>query len=277
MDHLVLATRLRLMRETSGLTLHDAARALGSHTMTVRRIEAAETAADADQVATLLALYGASAEKTRRMLAGVAEANRTGWWHPHRRVMSPEQQRWIGVESAASVVRLWHGALVPDLLQTQDYARVLYRVRSPGDDAEREDQKLALLAERQTRLADRGARLWVLMSAAALHTMVGSPEIMRSQHEHLRAAAEQRHCTIQVVPLTAAPHPLTAAPPLRLLRIPVPEIGDYAVWDLPGDDRVDDDPAVVAPLRQAMDVAAGATPIHVPLPLPELPPAVQRA
>ncbi|MCT2590766.1 helix-turn-helix transcriptional regulator [Streptomyces sp. N2-109] len=266
--HRVLATRLRVLREGAGLTLGQAAGALGSHPATVRRIERAETGLDAGQVQLLLARYRVTQAETERILTSLAEANLPGWWHRYREVMDAAQQEWIGTESSASVVRVWHPALIPDLLQTPAYAAAVQLLRHPGRPPGHRDLAVELLQQRQARLAERSAPLWVLIPEAALHTEVGGVTVMREQLASLRSAAARPGCTVQVSPLAAPPHALTGTPPLSVLRLPAPEIGDLAVLEIaPGRTEVSDDPVGVGRCRVALDTACAAVP-HPDTPLP---------
>ncbi|MFF5720918.1 Scr1 family TA system antitoxin-like transcriptional regulator [Streptomyces buecherae] len=266
-EHRVLAARLRLLREVAGKSLADAAAELGKHTMTVRRIEAAETALDIGQIETLLRLYGVPPREIDATLTQVAAASRAGWWHRHRAAMSPGQHRWIGIESSASFIRLWHPTLVPDVLRTARYAAALHAL-CPGPSTASSDEVVAFLLARQQRLCERGVRVWALLGEAALHAVVGDAEVMAEQRQALREAARRPGCTVQVMPLTAAPHPLSESPPLRLLRIPAPEIDDHAVWQSPGgSEEVTDAPNTVGALRQRLDAACTAA----PPPTPQLP------
>ncbi len=43
-------------------------------------------------------------------------------------------------------------------------------------------------------------RFWAIIDGSALHRVVGSPEIMREQREHLASMAQQSNITIQVMP-----------------------------------------------------------------------------
>ncbi|MFD4997890.1 helix-turn-helix domain-containing protein [Streptomyces buecherae] len=122
-EHRVLAARLRLLREVAGTSLAEAAAELGKHTMTVRRIEAAETALDIGQIETPLRLYRVPPREIDATLTRVAAASRAGWWHRHRAALSPGQHRWTGVESSASLIRLWHPTPVPDVLRTPPLRR----------------------------------------------------------------------------------------------------------------------------------------------------------
>ncbi|MEU3976583.1 helix-turn-helix domain-containing protein [Streptomyces bacillaris] len=267
-QHRVLAARLRILREQAGVSLRAAADALGAHPATVRRIERAETGLDARQVTELLRCYGAPPRIAEPILAGLGAANLPGWWHRWRDTMESWQQDVIGVESSAGLVRTWHPALVPELLRTPAYAAGLYRMRYPDDGPDRIGRRVELLRERQRRLYERGTALWALFPAAALLTRVGDPETMAGQRRALAGAMEQQHVTVQVVPLDHPPHAMTAMPPLHLLRVPAPEIGDQAVLETPGV-RVDliDDPEAVMAHRIRLDAAcAAAPPPETPLP-----------
>ncbi|WP_329034725.1 helix-turn-helix transcriptional regulator [Streptomyces sp. NBC_00178] len=260
-EHRVVAARLRMLRVRAGVGLQAAASALGAHPATVRRIERAETGLDSGQVRVLLECYGVSAGEAEPIMAGLTAANLPGWWHRWRDVMEPWQQEVIGIESSAGLVRTWHPALVPELLRTPAYEAALSRTLMPAESSARRDLRVELLGERQRRLAERGAALWALFPAAALHTRVGGAAVMARQRALLEDAAHQRGLTVQVTPLDAPPHPLTGVPPLRLLRVSAPEIGDRVVLETPGS-RVDilDDAAGVTEYRIRLDDACSAAP-----------------
>lgn len=173
-EHRVLAERMRILRERAGVSLQAAAVALGAHPATVRRIERAETGLDAHQVRVLLECYAVPAAEAEPIMTGLAAANLPGWWHRWRDAMEPWQQEVIGIESSAALVRTWHPALVPELLRTPAYEAALRKALT-ADPAPGLDRRIELLAERQRRLEERGAALWALLPAAALHTTVGGP------------------------------------------------------------------------------------------------------
>ncbi|MFD4475891.1 helix-turn-helix domain-containing protein [Streptomyces sp. NPDC058471] len=240
--HLVLATRLKTLREAAGMTRGDAAEALGAHAATIRRIELAETSLDEGQVHTLLKAYGAGLAEIDKVLGQLARANLPGWWHPWRSVMDPWQLDLMSVESATSIIRAWEPALVPALLRTQAYARAVDDVRRPDLPPEAREQRASLLMERQKRLRDRNTRLWAVMSAAALHTEVGGAKVMNDQRLALRAAAERADVTLQIHPLNGPLHVMTGMPTVTLYRVDVPEIPDHVVREgaLPGTADVSD-------------------------------------
>ncbi|MFF5822798.1 Scr1 family TA system antitoxin-like transcriptional regulator, partial [[Kitasatospora] papulosa] len=90
---------------------------------------------------------------------------------------------------------------------------------------------------------------------------VGGPVVMAEQRTVLEEAVHRKHLTVQVVPLHFPPHPMTGLPPLHLLRVPVPEIGDRAVLEGPGA-RADiiGEPTAVTDYRIRLDGACAAAP-----------------
>ncbi|MGW6460504.1 helix-turn-helix domain-containing protein [Streptomyces sp. NPDC055078] len=268
-QHAVLAARLRQLRERAGLSQKEAADALGAHRTTVLRIERAETSLDSGQVRALLRLYGTGAAEVEQFLGQLASANLPGWWHPWRDVMDPWQQDLMSVESASRIIRLWHPALVPELLRTPAYARAVEDVlREDASPADRE-RRVEYLRERQARLAERTTRIWALMPEAALNTWVAGDAVMREQAEALRATIEHPELiTLQIVPLAAPLHPLTGAAALTVYRVDVPEIPDHVVRDSPvGAPDIWDDTCTVTAYRMRLDAAcAFAPPPQTPLP-----------
>jgi hypothetical protein len=75
--------------------------------------------------------------------------------------------------------------MIPDLLQTQDYARALAGAEPAyASDAQREDA-VAAKSERQSALLKSGAQLTVVLGEAALHQQVGGPDVMSAQLAYL--------------------------------------------------------------------------------------------
>ncbi|MEU3603260.1 helix-turn-helix transcriptional regulator [Streptomyces sp. NPDC006798] len=261
--HLVLATRLRILREAAGLSREAAAEALGAHPATVRRIEQAQTSLDPGQVRTLLTAYGSAPAEVEETLGKLTAANRPGWWHPWRAVMEPWQFDLMSVESAASIVRSWDPVLVPALLRTPAYARALDDVLRPDLSPAERERRAELLAERRERLRERRTRVWALMSAAGLRTVVGGREVMAEQIDALRAAAEQSYVTLQIHPVDSPPHALTGIPALTFFRVDVPGIPDHVVREggLAGAADVWDADTTVTAYRRLLDYSC-ATALH---------------
>ncbi|MGW2232297.1 Scr1 family TA system antitoxin-like transcriptional regulator [Streptomyces formicae] len=177
--HRALAGRLRTLRLAAGMSQRDAAEFLPGSVDTLRRIEGAATSLDEGQVYKLLRGYGEPAEKIEAFLGQVAMANLPGWWHQWRTVMDRWQMKLMGVEGAASLIRVWDPALVPTLLRTRSYARALEEVLRPDLSPAAKDARAELLMERQRRLAKQRTRIWAIMPALALQTLVGDDEVRK--------------------------------------------------------------------------------------------------
>ncbi|MEU4924157.1 helix-turn-helix transcriptional regulator [Streptomyces parvus] len=255
--HLVLVARLRHLREGAGLSVPQAATQLGWHPSTLRRLEQAQTSLDVGQVSALLALYGAGAAETDDIMGRLNAANMPGWWHPWRDAMAPWLMDLMSVESAASVVRTWHPALVPLLLRTPAYAMAVDEVMFPERGAAERQRRADFLVERQKRLQEQQTRLWAVLPVTALRCRVGDDEVMREQVRALQQTAERGDVTMQLHPEYAPPHPLTGVPALSLYRVEIREIADHVVREggLPGTAEVWDSPHPVQTYQGMLDVS----------------------
>ncbi|GAA2634535.1 helix-turn-helix transcriptional regulator [Streptomyces axinellae] len=225
---IVLGTQLRRLREAHGITREAAGEAIrGSHAK-ISRLELGRVACKERDVADLLTLYEVWDPKEREeYLALARQAGTPGWWQKYSDVMSPWFDRLIGLEEAASVIRMYEVQFVPGLLQTRDYAREVIRLGHPRDDKRQSERRIQLRMERQSILERPHApRLWAVMDEAALRRPLGSREVMREQLQHLIKATRQPNITLQIAPfniggLAAAGGPVTI---LRFLEPDLPDI-----------------------------------------------------
>ena len=114
----------------------------------------------------------------------------------------------IEVERKAAEIREYESYQIPGLLQTEDYARAIMSVGRPRISADEMERAIALRMTRQEILDPRDdlpvdqeqtPRYWAVIDESALHRVVGSPEIMRMQREHLAEMAQRPYITVQVV------------------------------------------------------------------------------
>ncbi|WP_433326114.1 helix-turn-helix domain-containing protein [Spirillospora sp. CA-294931] len=110
----------------------------------------------------------------------------------------------LELEAKASVLRIYELAVVPGLLQTEDYARALFR--SFG--SKNVEAQVAQRMNRQRVLRRQDPpTLWVLLAEPVLEWQVGGSEVMRDQLGHLREVSELPNVILRVVPKIEGAHP----------------------------------------------------------------------
>jgi hypothetical protein len=135
-------------------------------------------------------------------------------------------QVYVGLEEAASLIRLYEVQFVPGLLQTADYARAVIRSARPSTSPEEVERRVGLRMARQDVLTKPGGpRLWAVVDEAALSRPIGGGEVMRAQFTRLIEAASENNITLQVVPFAAGGHAAEAGA-FTIMRFPEVDLPD---------------------------------------------------
>ncbi|BCB86075.1 DUF5753 domain-containing protein [Phytohabitans suffuscus] len=96
--------------------------------------------------------------------------------------------------------------LVPDVVQTRDYAETM--VRQTVSDGRRADQIVARVISRQNQLDDQPrTRLTILLEEQVLRRPVGGRAVLQQQLEFLTRTVERPHVDIRVLPDRTGWHP----------------------------------------------------------------------
>jgi hypothetical protein len=171
----------------------------------------------------MLEVYGVKGAERDELLLMARDARKRGWWHRHRQTLKPGFDSYIGLEAAASVIRVYQAQNVPGLLQTEGYARAAIEATSlsivPGE----VDEKVSVRLSRQdliTRSTGR-SQLVAILDEAVLRRPVGGLETMREQIRHLIEMAGQPNVVIHVLPFSVGAHPALDGP-FYLLSFPEP-------------------------------------------------------
>ena len=209
-----LGTRLRELRQEHCMRLDTAAAALGVVPSTLSRIETGKAPARAGYVRILLDLYQVDDPAERQDLAGLAaHGRRDNWCAAAADLLAPEAMRYLGLETAATQIRLFAATVIPGLLQTPDYAMAAWQAARPGLTATQADRLAGLTCHRQQTRT--GRTLHAVIDEAALLRPPGTPALMAAQLAHLARAAGDSSVTVQILPL-AVPWPVLS-PPFTLL------------------------------------------------------------
>lgn len=119
---------------------------------------------------------------------------------------------WLDIEQSARTLQTWQPMLVPGLLQTEDYAREIFR-REPAATAEQAEEAVTARMTRQAILRRPDPPMyWVVLDEWVLRRPVGTAETMRGQVRALQGSAGLPNVTVQIVPMDAQSVPgLTGA------------------------------------------------------------------
>ncbi|WP_336112450.1 helix-turn-helix domain-containing protein [Streptomyces sp. PTD9-10] len=129
-------------------------------------------------------------------------------------------RQWAELEEQAISLYTFENRLVPGLLQTEGYARTLFRDRVPMlGDSEIEAQVTAHL-ERQSLLRERPNTAFSFIAEEhVILRQTGGAEVMREQINNILEATEARNVEFQVMPMSRGNHAGTDGP-IQLLETP---------------------------------------------------------
>ncbi|MGW3286889.1 helix-turn-helix domain-containing protein [Streptomyces sp. NPDC001002] len=227
---MLVGVQLAGIREDAGYAQEQAARTVGFSPAKLSRIEAGKgrkppTEAD---VRALLELYKTEDYETSVLLQLLRRAGEPGWWQRFDKRLMPEWfDRLVGLQEAAAAIRTFEIQYVPGLLQTPAYTRAVVERGLPSAPA-REIERRVELRMRRRELLERGnaPQLWAVVDESVLLRVLGSPEVMREQLQHLVAMAQLPHVTVQIVPLdvTNASAPNIPVTYLRFGGLDLPDV-----------------------------------------------------
>lgn len=180
--------QIKLWRLQAGVTREDLGKAANYEYETVKSMEQGRRRPT-------LRLLEVADEKcgARGMLIAAAE-----YLKPEK--FPARTQEFMAAEEEAISIHSYEALLIPGLLQTEDYARALIGGHCPPLDDEAVDERVSARMQRQEKLLKRTTLFSFVIYEAALHTLVGGPDVMAGQHHRLLEIGRQRNVSIQVLP-----------------------------------------------------------------------------
>jgi transcriptional regulator with XRE-family HTH domain len=198
-----LGRELRELRVARGLKVGDAATALECAPSTVSRMENGQVFVRSRDLLALLELYRVSGAKKEELLELGRQARLRGWWYGY----GDAAGTFVRLEAAAASIRSYEALLVPGLLQTERYARVVIGMALPDMPADVIERKVKFRMARQSHLLeDDPPELLAVLDEAVLRRPIGGREIMREQLHRLVLAADQSAVRLQVIPFSVGEH-----------------------------------------------------------------------
>ncbi|MFD7663043.1 Scr1 family TA system antitoxin-like transcriptional regulator [Streptomyces sp. NPDC059788] len=158
---------------------------------------------------------------------------------------------YVGYEGRAVEIRLYNVGIIPGLLQTPEYARVLAdsAVRRAAITPEQADERVAFLAERQALLQrPRPPMVFVAMDESCIRRQVGGSAVMDAQLARLVEFADLPNTLLQVAPYGIGER-RTFDLPVNLLTLPDRSLICYAESQAQG--NLDRESASVVPVLTA--------------------------
>ncbi|MFD0490905.1 helix-turn-helix protein [Saccharopolyspora erythraea NRRL 2338] len=214
-----LGRRVRAMREGAGLTLEAAAAALDFSSSKLARLEAGVQGIDVHWVRSMMDLYD---QRDDELVEMARRSKQKGWWHKH----GFNDQGYVGLETEAVLVHCFYAALVPGLLQTDEYARAVFKGSHVRRSEEWINSQVTVRAHRQRRLHDaaKPLRLNAVTTDSALRQCIGDAHVLRRQMQRLLELAALPSVEFRILPAAAGMHDGLNGP-FTMLHFAEPEDG----------------------------------------------------
>ncbi|WP_225727132.1 MULTISPECIES: helix-turn-helix transcriptional regulator [unclassified Nocardia] len=219
----MLGRQLRDLREKSGVSADAARQAIGVAKQTLWRMETGqEVRLNPLFIERLCQMYGATEKKTNVLLGLTEETKRTGWWYAYNDAIPDGFDLFIGMEEAAKKLISYQNALLPGLLQTDEYRRAMIWVESPTMPGSEVERRIEMFARRKQRLtsAKRPLTLEAIIDESALRRAIGGSSVMSDQLKHLARVGELPNVSIRAIPLSAEAYGGLIVGPFVILEFP---------------------------------------------------------
>ncbi|MFC4911042.1 helix-turn-helix domain-containing protein [Actinomadura gamaensis] len=191
------ASDLTAWRKQMGLTKSELAARLGYDASLVGQVEACKNIPSRDFAEDCDSFFHAPGTFVRRWQEIGEERDLS--------LLPPGFQRFLRVESKATVRHIFEVNVITGLLQTPEYA---YETVKPGYSS---DEAEALVATRMARgkllLQKSPPNVIVVLDESALRRRLGNDGVMRGQYRHLLDLAGLPNVTLHIVPADAGYYP----------------------------------------------------------------------
>jgi transcriptional regulator with XRE-family HTH domain len=205
-----LGRQLKVMREAVRLSQIQMSDVLGCSESKIYKIEAGDVGIGRGDLMLMLSEYKVADDDPRRAAALdlQGQGRQRGWWAKYG-VLPTNYSMYVGLEGAATEIRTFELAVVPGLLQTEEYARAISLgafPEQPDEVAKRVELRLA----RQACLTEEPLlRLWAVIDEGVVRRRTGGDTVIRDQLRHLVDMSRRPNITIQVLPFSEGWHPGT--------------------------------------------------------------------
>jgi transcriptional regulator with XRE-family HTH domain len=193
-----LASALRSLRKERGFTQTDVAENMEWSLSKVIRIENGTVGISVSDLRSLLAFFEVTFGRDELLeLARGGKSDRQRWWKSYHDRVPPQLLDLAAYEAEATRVTVFAPIAVPELLQTEAYARAVYG-----------DQTLVdFHLRRRSALLAGQAQLEFILDESLLHRTPDGGEILAAQLESIVEDTSLHNVAVYVLPYTAGAHP----------------------------------------------------------------------
>ncbi|AKH84098.1 DNA-binding protein [Streptomyces sp. CNQ-509] len=231
---------MRRCREHAGMSLEGLAEVVKYSRSHLARIEVAAYMPPPDLAAALDAAFGTDGIFQRLYALARHEV------HPDK------YRRRMELEAQARAIGEYAGVLVPGIVQTEDYARAVFRAQKPRATGDQIEEMVTARMGRQALLAsDRPPEFSAVLDEAVLRRPVGGPGVMGEQLDRLHKLTHTETTVVQVLPFVHGEHALLGGS-LALFTL---ERGTFVAYEESiGTGQLLEDPELVDARRRAYDL-----------------------
>lgn len=202
-----LGAMMRKLRAQKGMTLEEAGRLIGVSKATVSRYETQEGSVKWPIVDALCREYDATEAERTAMVRLAKDAKQQGWWGPYIDTIPADMNLLLTLEDEAIREDHFSSTYVPGLLQTRGYTTAIQQASEMRLEPEEIHHLVEIRMKRQEILTrPKPPHLWAVLDESVIRRVVGSPETMREQLDHLLAANASPHITLQILPFNKGAH-----------------------------------------------------------------------
>jgi transcriptional regulator with XRE-family HTH domain len=194
----VFGAMVRFYREKTGLSRAELGRRICKSEALVEAIELGHRPATPTVTLDLEAALntGGALARLREEMRGVLSSHAFPAWFLD----------WAVKEAEAATLRWFEPLVVPGLLQTEAYARAIFRARLRITPEELDELVAARMKRQEILTRDDPPTLWVILDEWVLRRPVGGPDVMAEQLTKLVEWARQPQVVIEILPASLGAH-----------------------------------------------------------------------
>lgn len=200
-----IGSELRRIRERVGLDGKELAEMLGWSPSKVSRLESGTRTTTEVDVAMYLAICRVGRAEIDSLLELARETDEGYFLRPHGQQLPDELRSLVIQETMASSITSFEPLVIPGLLQTEDYARELFRWAGLIPEDGIGVRVHARMARQSLLDGHRAPQCTFFVHEQALRSVVGSARLMHEQMLRLLFASSRPRCVVRVVPRSVGP------------------------------------------------------------------------